>query len=156
MEWDWVNCLDMRCSIGGYAFSLQSDVVSWNARKQKTVVASSCEAEYIAGFEATKECIWLRALLRGIDIATTAPTTIPCDNNVAITLSEDPLLHAHVKHIDVKYHFLHEWVQSRDLVLTYVNTKDNVADIFTKPLDTRQFQHLQWLKRPFPCFLISI
>ena len=81
-------------------------------------------------------------LLHGIGMASPAATTILCDNNAAITLSEDPLLHAHVKHIDIKYHFLQEHVQSGDLTLTYVNTKDNVADIFTKPLDTCQFQCL--------------
>ena len=76
-------------------------------------------------------------------MASPAATTILCDNNAAITLSEDPLLHARVKHINIKYHFLREHVQSGDLTLTYVNIKDNVADIFTKPLDMHQFQHLR-------------
>ena len=124
--------MDMRHSVGGYAFSLGSGVVLWNAHKQKMVAASSCEAEYITGFEAAKECIWLHTLLHGIGRASPAATTILCDNNAAITLSEDPLLHAHVKHIDIKYHFLWERVRSGDLTLTYVNMKDNIADTVGK------------------------
>jgi len=103
---EWVNCLDTRHSIGGYAFSLGSGVISWNTCKQKMVPASSCEVEYTAGFEVVKECVWLQALLCGINIPLDGPTTILCDNNAAITLSEDPLVYARVKHIDIKYHFL--------------------------------------------------
>lgn len=54
---DWANCLDTRRSVGGYAWSLGSGILSWNARKQKTVAASSCEAEYVAAFEAAREGI---------------------------------------------------------------------------------------------------
>ena len=136
---DWANCLDTRRSVGGHAYSLGSGMVSWQARKQKTVAASSCEAEYTATFEASKECIWLRTLLNSINHTPTAPTTICCDNNAAINLSEDPALHDHVKHIDIKHHFLHERVQSNEISLSYINTHDNVADIFTKALDTNKF-----------------
>ena len=126
-------------SVGGHAYTLGSGVVSWQARKQKTVAASSCEAEYTAAFEASKEGIWLRTLLNSIDHAPTAPTTICCDNNAAINLSEDPALHDRVKHIDIKHHFLRERVQSNEISLSYINTNDNVADIFTKALDTKKF-----------------
>ena len=44
---DWANCLDTRRSVGGHAYTLGSGVISWQARKQKTVAASSCEAEYV-------------------------------------------------------------------------------------------------------------
>ena len=69
-------------------------------------------------------------------------TTILYDNNSATNLSEDPLLHARVKHIDIKYHFLREHVYSKDLTIAYVPSKDNVADIFTKGFEVQHFQHL--------------
>ena len=136
---DWANCLDTRRSVGGHAYTLGSGVVSWQAQKQKTVAASSCEAEYVAAFEASKEVIWLRTLLNAIGHKPEKPTTILCDNNAAINLSEDPLLHDRVKHIDIKHHFLRERVQSQDITLSYINTHDNIADIFTKALDTKKF-----------------
>lgn len=144
---DWANCIDTRRSVGGYAWSLGSGVVSWAARKQKTVAASSCEAEYMAAFESAQECIWLRALfmLIGHREVTMEPTPILCDNNAAINLSEDPTLHARVKHVDIKYHFLRERVQSKEICVRYINTKYNVADLFTKALATPIFTWLQTL-----------
>lgn len=140
---DWANCLDTRRSIGGHAYSLGSGVISWQARKQKTVAASSCKAEYVAAFEASKEAIWLRTLLDGIGYSPTTPTTILCDNNAAISLSEDPLLHDRVKHINIKYHFMREHVQSGELALSYINTQDNIANIFTKALEPKKFSRFR-------------
>ena len=140
---DWANCLDTRRSVGGYTCSLGSGAISWAARKQKTVAASSCEAEYIAAFEAAKECIWIRTLLIAIDRPPETPTTILCDNTASINLSEDPLLHSRVKHVDIKFHFLRERVQSQELKVSYINTKDNIADLFTKALAVQQFVRLR-------------
>ncbi|RDB23169.1 Retrovirus-related Pol polyprotein from transposon TNT 1-94 [Hypsizygus marmoreus] len=142
---DWANCLDTRRSVGGYVWCLGRGALSWHVQKQKTVAASSCEAEYVAAFEATKECIWLRALLLAIGFGQPDSTTMLCDNNATIDLSEDPLLHARVKHIDIKFHFMRERVQSGEIQLRYINTKDNVADIFTKPLEPKTFTRLRGL-----------
>ncbi|KAG5719504.1 hypothetical protein E4T56_gene11305 [Termitomyces sp. T112] len=132
----------LSASVGGYAWTLGSGVVSWATQKQQTVAALSCEAEYMAAFEATQECIWLRSLLGALRYASENATTLLCDNNSAINLSEDPMLHQRVKHVDIKYHILRERVASKEIVIQYVNTKDNVADIFTKALAAPQFTRL--------------
>ena len=71
------------------------------------------------------------------------PTTILCDNMATKAISEDPLLHLHVKHIDIKYHFLHNQIQSNNLQISYINTRDNIANMFMKALDTKQLTKLQ-------------
>jgi hypothetical protein len=140
---DWANCPDTRQSVGGYMFTLGSGPISWQSRRQRTVATSTCEAEYTAAFEASKEAVWLRTLLTSIGFSPTSPTTLLCDNNATITLSGDPAFHARVKHFDIRYHFLREKVQSNDISLSYINTQNNIADIFTKPLDTTKFTRLR-------------
>ena len=56
------------------------------------------------------------------------------DNQGAINLAKNPVNHQRSKHIDIKYHFLRSQIQTGNLILQYVSTKDNVADIFTKPV----------------------
>lgn len=111
--------------------------------KQKTVAAFSCKAEYVTTFKASKEAIWLQTLLSNIEYQPEKPTLILCDNNAAINLSEDPLLHGHVNHIDIKHHFLCTHVQTQEITLPYINTHDNIADIFTKALDAKKFMCFQ-------------
>lgn len=96
----------------------------------------------MAAFEAVQECIWLRMLLLTLCFSKEGMTMILCDDNSAINLSEDPLLHVQVKHIDIKYHFLCKHVASNEINLRYINTKDNIADIFTKALTQLSFTRL--------------
>ncbi|KNZ81947.1 Copia protein [Termitomyces sp. J132] len=49
------------------------------------------------------------------------------------------MLHSHVKHVDIKYHFLRERVASKEIEVRYINTRDNVADLFTKALPLPRF-----------------
>ena len=137
---DWANCLNTRRIVGDHAYTLGSGIVSWQARKQKRVATSSCEAEYIVAFKASKKCLWLCKLLNSLNHMTNAPTTICCNNNTAINLSEDPALHDHIKYINIKHHFLCKCVQSNEISLSYINTNNNIADIFTKALDIKKIQ----------------
>jgi hypothetical protein len=131
---------DTRRSHMGYCFSAGSGVVSWSSRRQATVAGSSTEAEYIAISEASRESVWLRCLLRELEILPEGPTTLFCDNNGAIALSFDQAFHARVKHVDVQYHFIREQVESKGILVKRVPSAENVADIFTKPLGRPLFE----------------
>ena len=48
-----------------------------------------------------------------------------------------------LKHIDVKYHFVRERVASGEIVLEYVQSADQLADILTKPIDFQKFSGLR-------------
>ena len=99
-------------------------------------MASSCKAKYVAAFEASKEAMWLHTPLNTIGYKPDKPIMIPCSNNT-INLSENPLLHDQVKHIDIKHHFLQKCIQSQDIVLSYINTRNSIANIFMKALNTK-------------------
>ena len=59
---------------------------------------------------------------------------IRCDNTSAINLSKNPILHSRTKHIEIRHHFLRDHVQKRDCILEFVDTKNQLVDIFTKLL----------------------
>ena len=64
---------------------------------------------------------------------------IHCDNTSAINLSKNPILHSRTKHIEIRYHFLQDHVQKGDCILEFVDTKNQLAYIFTKPLPKENF-----------------
>ena len=136
---DYANCPDTSHSIGGYCFSLGSDMVSWSSCKQRTVADSSCYTEYIALHEVAHKAIFLRELLSGVGLLPSHPTPINCDNDTASILSEDHVWHPRVKHIRVKYHHVREIVSDGEVKITCVCSVDNVADILTKPLSHAHF-----------------
>lgn len=71
------------------------------------------------------------------------PTTLLCDNQSAIKLTENLILHARTKHIEVHHHFIQEKVQNKEIDLTYSPTADQVTHILTKSLGREKFQTLR-------------
>ena len=70
---------------------------------------------------------------------------IHCDNLSTITITHDTTYHAHTKHINIYYHFIHEKVASHEASLTYVTSKDNIADIMTKAIPPESHNKLKEL-----------
>ena len=95
---------------------------------------STAEAEYVAATHAAKEGIWLRRLISELFGKINIPTTLYCDNQAALTLATTDNFHARTKHIDIRYHFIREAVDSEVFKLVYCPTDDMVADILTKAL----------------------
>ena len=66
-----------------------------------------------------------------------------CDNTSAINISKNPVMHAKTKHIAINYHYLRELVEDKEVKMEYVNTKEQIADIFTKPLPKEAHEYLK-------------
>ena len=62
-----------------------------------------------------------------------------CDNIGATYLAANPVYHARTKHIEIDYHFVREKIASKQLLLQFVSTRDQIADIFTKSLPVKSF-----------------
>jgi hypothetical protein len=136
---NWVGCVTDRKSTSGCCFGFISAVVSWFSWKQKSMALSSPEAKYMAANQASCEAIWLRKLLVGIFGVQMRPTMIYCDNQSCIKLSENPVFHDRSKHIEIRYHFIWDYVQRREVELQYISTDEHVADILTKALGRGKF-----------------
>jgi hypothetical protein len=93
------------------------------------------ESEYIAASDSSREVIWLRRLLHELGIEQTNPTPLLCDNESAISLTRNPESHKRSKNIDVRYHFIREQISKKNVEISYVNTKEQLADVFTKAID---------------------
>jgi hypothetical protein len=71
------------------------------------------------------------------------PITINCDNTSAISISKNPFMHSKTKHIPISYHFLRDQVTQKIVKIVYLDTKEQIADIFTKPLPRSTFENLR-------------
>ena len=69
--------------------------------------------------------------------------SIKCDNTSAINISKNPIQHSRTKHIEIRHHFIRNHVQNENIVLEFVPTKDQLADIFTKPLNGDRFEQIR-------------
>jgi len=126
-------------SITGYISYFGSAPISWSSRKQPTVALSTMETEYMALAKATCKTIWLRKLFSELGIPTNSSTTIFINNQSAMHFAENPVFYARSKHIDIRHHFVCECLASNKVILNHCASKENVADMFTKPLVKPQF-----------------
>ena len=134
-------------TISGYSFHMGARAISWSSKKQHVVALSSTEAEYIVQMHMAKEALWLRSFLQELCSAPDDPLILNCDNQGAIALAKDNKFHMHTKHIDMCYHFIREVVEDGKVTVQYIPTRDNISDIFTKPLAKAKFQELTKLLR---------
>jgi hypothetical protein len=140
---DWVaSAVDIK-NTSGCCFTLGSAMVSWCRRKKSSVTLSIAEAEYIALSVAVHEVVWLRKLLTDLFNHEMDPTTIHCDNQSCVKLSENPVFHDRSKHIEIKYHYIRDMVQRKTIHVHYLPTREQIADIFTKPLDKTKFEYFR-------------
>jgi hypothetical protein len=136
---DWAGRVSDKKSILGCCFGLGSTVVSWFNQKQKSVALSSAEVEYMVASHAICEAIWLCKLLVGIFGVQIRPTVIYCDNQSCIKLFENPIFHDRSKHIEIRYHFIWDYVQRGAIELQYISTDEQVADVLMKALGRGKF-----------------
>ncbi len=133
---------DTRKSTTGYVFLWAGAPVCWASQKQAVVALSTTESEYIALAAAAQQAMWLRQVLDDVGEKLAGPIQLFEDNQAAIQIARNPILHKRTKHIDVRHHYVREVVGKGQLELIYIPTKDQLADLLTKPLPRDSFQML--------------
>ncbi len=146
---DTANEADSVKSRTGCVIKFANCPITWFSRMQNLTACSTTEAEYIALSTAARELIPIRELM--IELAQTLklPTikpTIRCtlfeDNVGAETLAKSPKMTPRTKHIAIRYHWFRSHV-GKILDIKRVNTEDQLADVFTKPVSLQILRRLR-------------
>ena len=135
---DWAGDRSDRRSTTGYAFILSGSSIAWTTQKQRTVALSTTEAEYMALCECSKHTQWTISLLQQLSFEIDLPVDIYCDLDGVISIASKNVDHKRTKHIDVKYHYIRERINEGTIRVNGVDSKDNLADVLTKPLPREQ------------------
>jgi hypothetical protein len=112
--------------------------VSWSSKKQTSVALSIAEAEYVVVSQCCEQLLWMRQTLRDFGY-NLSKVPLLCDNESAICLADNPIEHILTKHIDIRHYFLRDHQQRGDTEVCHISTENQLADIFTKPLDEKKF-----------------
>lgn len=88
---------------------------------------------YSAAAECTKEILYLKTLIKEL-LGESINVKLKVDNQSAIKLIKNGVINQRLKHINVKYHFVHEELKKGTISIIYCPNDKQVADLFTKPL----------------------
>nr|GEX52177.1 retrovirus-related Pol polyprotein from transposon TNT 1-94 [Tanacetum cinerariifolium] len=139
---DWAGSMEDRKSTSGNCFILGTGAISWSSKKQSTVALSLIEAEYVASCASACQAVWLRGILSDLGKQQSRATSIKCDNQSAVMLSRNPVLHGRTKHIDIKHHYIRELIANEEIQLDTCRTDEQVADLLTKSLPLMKHEKL--------------
>ena len=134
----------------GYVIMYAGCPILWCSKLQTEIALSTTEAEYIALSQAIREVLPLMELMKELDVILKINISKPdffCqvfeDNRSTIAVAESKKYTPRTKHIALKYHHFRRYVQDKTIRIQPIDTKEQTADIFTKPLDFPTFSYLR-------------
>ena len=140
---DFDSGKETKISVIGYIIYFCGIPIAWRSKGMKSVVLSTTEAEYMALSEVVKELEFIVQLLQTINIEVELPITVYVDNVGAIWLSNNRTTSDRTKHIDIRTSFVKEYQEDGKIIIKFVISEENEADIFTKNTTNVIFQNHQ-------------
>ena len=129
---DFVSDKETRISVFGYIIYFCGIPIAWRSKGMKNVVLSTTEAEYMELSEVVKKLKFIVQLLQTMNIEVGLPITVHADNVGAIWLSNNCTTSDRTKHIDIRTSFVKEYQEDGKIIIKFVKSEENEADIFTK------------------------
>ena len=134
---------DQRRSTSGCIIQLVNGPIIWCSKGQTVTAQSTAEAEYIAANVAAREMSWLRYFLNDLGFPCANSLNLYMDNTTAISWTKDLIINNKTKHIEIKYHYVRQKVQSKEINTVYVPTHLQLADLLTKNFNKQRFVFLR-------------
>ena len=128
---DFASDKETRISVFGYIIYFCGIPIAWRSKGMKSVVLSATEAEYMALSEVVKELQFIVQLLETMNIEVELPITVHVDNVGAFWLSNNRTTNDRTKHIDIRTSFVKEYQEDGKIIIKFVKSEENDADIFT-------------------------
>jgi hypothetical protein len=128
-----------RRSTSGYIVRYYGCPIAWASKLQTCIAESSGEAENMAICEAAHSIVFIAHLTEEVLGVQPCPIRVYEDNNAAISFNTNLTSKSRMKHVELKYHKVKEYVENKVLELVRVDSKDQLADCLTKGLPKVQF-----------------
>ena len=141
MDADYGGDINSRQSCAGYVFLQAGGPTACHAQYKHMVTLSIAEAEYMAVSHAAKQILWMYSQMEEVGYTQEKPGVLYNDNLGAIALTKNTKHNLHVKHIDIRHHFICECIENGDITVFHVPSANNLADLFTKALRCIAHQH---------------
>ena len=138
---NWVGSIEDRRSTSGYCTFVFGNLITWRSKNQNVVARSSAEAEFRSIAHGICEVLWIKRVLEELKIRIHPLAMMYCDNKATISISYNPVHHDRTKHVEVDCHFIKEKIEQREICLTYVPSKSQIADVLTKGILRENFEN---------------
>lgn len=136
---DWAGDKSDGKSTSGYFMFVGGNLVTWRSKKQKMVARSSAESEFRGMVHGVCELLWIKRIMRDLGFEVRDSMNLHCDNQAAVKIANNPVLHDRTKHVEVDRHFIRDHLEKKTIKLPHVASKDQVADMLTKAVCTNTF-----------------
>jgi hypothetical protein len=125
---------DNGCSTSVYVVKMGTGAVSWMLRLQSIIALLTTEAEFISAVSAGQEIMWMCSFLGELGCSFDVPLLLLVDNQLASQVARNPEHHGRMKHLDLRFFWLRNMVNSGVVAVRYIPTADMAADLLTKAL----------------------
>ena len=130
-----------RKSTSGYMFMLAGGPIAWKSKKLMSVTLSTTEVEYYALGIACQEAVWIWQLFQELFVMFNDPIHIYSDNTGAVALSDNPIFHNKLKHINICWHFIRDLIRSKVIHTSHIPGMQNGAKFLTEALNHHEHEH---------------
>ncbi|RVW17646.1 Retrovirus-related Pol polyprotein from transposon RE1 [Vitis vinifera] len=135
------SIIDEKSTLGYYTL-VDDNFVTWRSKKKHVVVRSSVEAEFQTMALGICELMWIKGLLRKLQVNLENPMRLYCDNKAAVSIAHNLVQHNKTKHVEIERHFIKEKIDSGLICTLFIASKLQLADVFTKGVQNPTFNSM--------------